>query len=70
MLTYTVGDRDGTRIEWSLLNLKGNDFNITEPVRMLSDGLFNINYTGLDLTKDSDFAIDIENSRIVMIRFV
>ncbi len=69
LLTYTVGDKNGTRIEWVKLDL--SDMDNHKPLsstRMVNDGLFNIDYTGEDYTCNSDFAIDLEDNVIVMVR--
>ncbi|WP_188753562.1 sugar-binding protein [Parapedobacter defluvii] len=69
LLTYTVGDKNGTRIEWVRLNL--TDMDTYEPIpstRMVDNGLVNIDYTGRDYTCNSDFAIDPEENVIVMVR--
>ncbi len=69
LLTYTVGDKNGTRIEWVRLDL--SDMDNYEPLpsrRMVNDGLTNIDYTDKDYTCNSDFAIDPENNMIIMVR--
>jgi hypothetical protein len=69
LLTYTVGDIDGTRIEWSQLDLSNMDsFVPTVSRRMIDEGLKKLDYTLKDYTCNSDFAIDRNNNIIVMVR--
>ncbi|ADQ16156.1 carbohydrate binding family 6 [Leadbetterella byssophila DSM 17132] len=69
ILTYTVGDIQGTRIEWAELDLSDMDkFQKRNGNRMVQNGLVNIGYTGQDYTCNSDFAVDIEKNKIVMVR--
>ncbi|WP_367914767.1 sugar-binding protein [Leadbetterella sp. DM7] len=69
LLTYTIGDISGTRIEWVELDLSDMDKYMARPsARMVDEGLINIGYTGKDYTCNSDFAIDQQNDVIVMVR--
>lgn len=69
LLTYTIGDINGTRIVWCEADLSNMD-NYTEavPVTMVRDGLPNMTYSGNDVTNNADFAIDHANGKIVIVR--
>jgi hypothetical protein len=70
LLTYTIGDLDGTRIVWAEIDC-GNMDNyapVTTYMTMVKTGLTKVDYTGTDVTSNSDFAIDQTNNRIVMVR--
>lgn len=69
LLTYTIGDISGTRIEWVELDLSDMDKYVARSsARMVEEGLVNMGYTGKDYTCNSDFAIDQQNDVIVMVR--
>ena len=69
LLTYTTGDVNGTRIEYAQLDLSNLDtYSPVKSARMAESGLVNMSYTGNDYTCNSDFAIDQQNNRIVMVR--
>ncbi len=69
LLTYTIGDKSGTRIEWVELDLKNIDNYSPKPsTRMVENGLFNMSYSGRDYTCNSDFAIDLQKDIIMMVR--
>lgn len=69
LLTYTVGDRNGTRIEWSLLDMgEVENFSLSIPKPMIKKGLFDLDYSRSDITKNSDFAIGNDGKTIVMVR--
>ncbi|WP_407425561.1 hypothetical protein [Arcticibacter sp.] len=69
LLTFTVGDRSGTRIEWLELDLSNmDDYKPMSSVKMPDEGLFDIGYKSNDYTCNSDFAVDIENDKIIMVR--
>jgi hypothetical protein len=70
LLTYTIGDLDGTRIVWTEIDCS-NMNTYTAPTActtMVKTGLSKIDYTGTDVTTNSDFAIDQTNNKIVMVR--
>lgn len=69
LLTYTVGDISGTRIVWTRLDLSDVDNYTTSPPRtIVQSGLYDITGKARDYTCNSDFAIDQEADKIVMIR--
>jgi hypothetical protein len=71
LLTYTIGDKSGTRIAWAQLDLSNMDnYQPVYPTRMIEAGLTNLNYTGNDVLNNADFAVDNENNIIVMVRNV
>jgi len=68
-LTFTIGDKSGTRIEWVELDLSDMDeYKPVNSVRMVDDGLVDITYKNKDYTCNSDLGIDIKNNMIVMVR--
>lgn len=69
ILTYTIGDINGTRIAWVELDLSDMDSFVPQVShKMLDEGLLNLAMTGKDYTCNSDFAIDRKNNVIVMVR--
>jgi hypothetical protein len=72
LLTYTIGDLDGTRIAWAEIDCSNMDnfSGITASTTMIKTGLSNIDYTGTDVTNNSDFAINQTENKIVMARSV
>lgn len=69
LLTYTVGDIGGTRIVWSEIDLSDmNNYIISSPNSMVSVGIMNIDNSARDYTCNSEFAIDEESNKILMIR--
>lgn len=69
LLTYTVGDKSGTRIEWVELDLSNIDNYSPKPSKkIIENGLVNITYSGTDYTCNSDFAINLQKDVIVMVR--
>lgn len=68
LLTYTVGDLDGTRIVWQELDLSDIESISRGPVRtMAKSGLLNYK-GGRDVTCNSDIAVSLVEDKIVMIR--
>jgi hypothetical protein len=70
LLTYTVGDLAGSRIVWAEIDCSNMD-NYTPPSTtqtMVKTGLTKIDYSGTDVTTDSDFAINQTNNVIVIVR--
>ena len=69
LLTYTVGDIGGTRIVWSEADFSNmNDYTISAPRTIVQGGLMAIDNKSRDYTCNSDFAIDTEADKILMIR--
>ena len=70
LLTYTIGDFDGTRLVWTEIDCSNMDnfSTVMSYKTMLKTGLLNINYTGTDITNNADFAIDQTNNKIVLVR--
>lgn len=69
LLTYTVGDIGGTRIVWSEADFSNMEsYTITSPQTIVQKGLKAIDNQSQDYTCNSEFAIDKEADKIVMIR--
>jgi len=69
LLTYTIGDIGGTRIVWSKLDFSDmNSYTISTPKTIVQSGLYDINGTLRDYTCNSDFAINQDADKILMIR--
>lgn len=69
LLTYTIGDIGGTRIAWREIDMSNmSKMKIGEVQTMITTGLMTINNTGSDYTCNADFAINIEEDKIVMVR--
>jgi hypothetical protein len=69
LLTYTVGDLQGTRIEWAEMDFSSMDtFKAVPGRRMVETGLFNITYAGQDYTCNADFAVNRAKNVVVMVR--
>lgn len=69
LLTYTIGDIGGTRIVWSETDMSNmNAYTITAPQAIVNSGLLTIDKKSRDYTCNSEFAINKEADKIVMIR--
>lgn len=69
LLTYTVGDSQGTRIEWAEMDFSDmGKFSSVAGRRMVENGLFNVTYSGQDYTCNADFAVNRDKNVIVMVR--
>lgn len=69
LLTYTIGDVDGTRIVWSEANFSSmENYSISTPQTIVQKGLMAIDNKSQDFTCNSEFAINKETDKIVMIR--
>ncbi|WP_157209215.1 glycoside hydrolase family protein [Mariniflexile maritimum] len=69
LLTYTVGDIGGTRIVWSEVDFSNmEDYTISPPSTIVQTGLMAIDNKSRDYTSNSEFAINIEEDKILMIR--
>lgn len=69
LLTYTVGDISGTRIVWSEADFSSvENYSISTPQTIVQTGLLAIDNKSRDYTCDSEFAINMEADKIVMIR--
>lgn len=69
LLTYTIGDIGGTRIAWSEANFNDMDnYSISTPQKIVQKGLLAIDNKSQDYTCNSEFAINKETDKIVMIR--
>ena len=69
LLTWTIGDIDGTRIVWAQVDM--SDMGACSPVTattMIRTGLRNLNNTGNDITCNADFAVCPDEDVIVMVR--
>ena len=69
LLTYTIGDIGGTRITWSEADFSNMDnYTITTPQTIVQTGLKAIDNQSRDYTCNSEFAINKDADKIVMIR--
>lgn len=69
LLTYTIGDIGGTRIVWSEADFSDMaTYTIGTPVPIAQRGLKTENNLDTDYLCNSDFAIDKEHNKILMIR--
>lgn len=69
LLSYTVGDIEGTRIVLREIDMSDmSDLKISAPVAMSRAGLLNIGKNALDYTCNSDIAFDASSNTILMIR--
>ena len=69
LLTYTIGDIGGTRIAWSEADFSNMDnYTIAAPQTIVQGGLKGIDGQTADYTCNSEFAINKEADKIVMIR--
>lgn len=69
LLTYTIGDIDGTRIAWATIDMANMDnFTPVISTTMINQGLKQIDYLKADYTCNSDFAVDRLKNIIVMVR--
>lgn len=69
LLTYTIGDIGGTRIVWSEADFSlMENYTLSPPKTMVSSGLLAIDNKSRDYTCNSEFAINREADKIVMIR--
>lgn len=69
LLTYTAGDIAGTRILWSELDMSNMDSDTpVTVVAMRSNGLLKINDMDPDFGSNADFAINMQEDIITMVR--
>jgi hypothetical protein len=69
LLTYTIGDIGGTRIVWREIDLSNvNNVKIGNVNTMVKAGLLAIDNKSNDYTCNSDFAINLKEDKIIMIR--
>lgn len=69
LLTYTIGDINGTRIVWAKIDMSNMDNFVTiAPTIMISPGLKQYDYSKPDYTSNSDFALDVPHNMIVIVR--
>lgn len=69
LLTYTIGDIGGTRIVWSEADFSNMDkYTITPPQTIVQTGLKAIDNQSRDYTCNSEFTINQDEDKIVMIR--
>ncbi len=69
LLTYTIGDIDGTRIVWSEADFSNMEsYAISTPQSIVRTGLKTIDEKREDYTCNSEFAINKEADKIVMVR--
>ncbi len=69
LLTYTIGDIGGTRIVWSEADFSDMEhYTISTPRTIVQTGLMAIDNRSRDYTCNSEFAINKEADKIVMIR--
>jgi len=69
LLTYTVGDKYGSRIEWSELDMATMDtFSPVTTTKMVKTGLMNFSNTAAAVTCNSDFGLDVARNMMVMVR--
>lgn len=69
LLTYTIGDIGGTRIAWAEADFSNMDnYTINTPMTIVQSGLSAIDNQSRDYTCNSEFAINQETDKIVMIR--
>lgn len=69
LLTYTVGDIGGTRVVWSEADFSDMDnYTITPAQIIVQSGLKGIDNQSQDYTANSEFAINKDADKIIMIR--
>ncbi|WP_126972685.1 glycoside hydrolase family protein [Gynurincola endophyticus] len=71
LITYTVGDQEGTRTLIREADL--SDMNqpvLGTPVKMATSGLTQMNYTTSDIAPNADFAVDANTENVYMVRHV
>lgn len=69
LLSYTIGDVNGTRVAWVQLDLRNmTNFSPKTPQNMISTGLKKIDNLQNDYTDNTDLALDSVNNVMVMIR--
>jgi hypothetical protein len=69
LLTYTIGDINGTRIVWAEADLSDMDtYTQAVPNTVVKEGLSNLTYNATDVVNNADFAIDRANGKIVIVR--
>ncbi|RGN31483.1 sugar-binding protein [Bacteroides oleiciplenus] len=69
LLTYTIGDIGGTRIAWAEADFSNMDnYTISTPMTIVQSGLLAIDNKSRDYTCNSEFAINQNADKIVMIR--
>ncbi len=69
LLTYTVGDINGTRIVSSEADFSDMaNYTINTPQTIVENGLYAIDNISRDYTANSQFAINVEADKIVMMR--
>lgn len=69
LLTYTVGDMSGTRIVWREADMSDvENISMTPPRTIVQAGLYGVDGESRDYTCNADFAVDMENDKILMIR--
>ncbi|HEY0272185.1 MAG TPA: hypothetical protein VGC22_03320 [Chitinophaga sp.] len=69
LLTYTIGDIDGTRVVFTQVDMSDMDAYVAGvPATMTNNGLSNLQYNGNDVTTDADVAVDVADSMIVIAR--
>ena len=69
LLTYTAGDKDGTRILIRELDLSDMDNPVIgEPLTMATAGLMDLSGNNPDYSCNSDIALDTSGNAIVMVR--
>lgn len=70
LLTFTIGDVGGTRIEWAELDMADmNNFTAIKGGRkVLTNGLRRVDNSAGDYLCNADFAIDAKNDLMVMVR--
>ena len=69
LLTYTIGDIGGTRIAWAEADFSNMDsYTISTPMTIVQSGLLAIDNQSRDYTCNSEFAINQDADKIVMIR--
>lgn len=68
MLTYTVGDKDGTRVVWSQCDLSDMSSPVVDtPRKLVTEGFWNLSGDE-DYTRNMDFVYDPEKSTVYGIR--
>lgn len=69
LLTYTQGDIDGTRLLWRELDMSDMDnLVVGPPNEIVSEGWLKRDGESLDYGANSDFAVNIDLDKIVMVR--
>lgn len=69
LLTYTTGDMSGTRVVWREADMSDvENIDMTPPRTIVQAGLYGVDGKSRDYTCNADFAVNMEEDKILMIR--